>query len=351
MRNSSTNIKKKTDKQWAFLALFIFSLIIFGGNDYNPDYREYEYRYVMLLNDSHIGIGYYFLEMLHKKLGCSFQLFRAMQGCIGLVLLTKTVKYYTNKPLVPFALFLFYPFLLDVVQVGNFLGYTIVLFSIRFLDEEFPKGAIKYSIGVLIASQFHILAIMYLLFLLVYIKKTKSLVLISISLTVFISASIHILPNYIPNLPIIGQHSKQINYYLTYNQSYMNGAITYAILLVSYYFIFLRKMSISRRFENSGLNETKYEILLKILALSLCFVPFIIINSEFVRLIRNIWVLFYIALYTDLNTSEKIRYKYDTVFKLFAVALSLFLFYKELSPSSYYYESVTKAIFRNNIFW
>ncbi|SCW77214.1 EpsG family protein [Lachnospiraceae bacterium C10] len=333
------------------IGLFLFAFVIGGGNTNNPDYFEYEYRYTNLVNASHTSSLLYLFQVIFHKIGVSYQLFRAIEVFIGLFLLTKTIRRYSEKWVFVFALYLVYPFLLDVVQLGNFVAYTIALFSLKYLEEEWPKGGIKYAIAILIASQFHILAIIYMIFLLVYVKNTKHLMLIAIGITAFLTATISLLPQFINHIPFISSHAAQIQYYITFNESYRGGAFVYGILIIVCFFVCYYKESLTKRYYQPGEDLVISGTMIRILALVLCFVPFIIINSEFVRIIRNTWVLYYISLTYDIKKVNRKMYTLDKLFKLTAILLAVFLFYKELSPSAFYYESVTQAIFDNNLFW
>ena len=175
--------------------------------------------------------------------------------------------------------------------------------------------------------------------------------MISIGTTSFFTLMINVLPRYIYRLPIVGSHYGQIRYYLTYNESYKNGAVTYALLLfVCFLMYYIKVIQINKSgfAYSSGILSEKF---VGIFSLMLCFVPFILINAEFVRLVRNMWILYYIAFWVDSKDYNGIPLKMDNYFKIFAVLLAVFLFYKELSPTAYYYDSVTCVIFQNNDFF
>lgn len=334
-----------------FSCLILIALILAGGNTANPDYNEYKYRYENLINDVHTGTLRYAFQFIFNKIGFSYQLFRFTEFIFCYSLLSRIITRYTERRILVISLYFAYPFLLDAVQIGNCIAYSIILYSIRFLDEEWPKGGIKYAIAVFIASQFHISAIAYILFLLVYVKKTKYLITYSILITLFFLNAINILPRYINKIPIIRSHAIQIGYYLSYNQSYKNGAVTYAFLISVCFILYYWKLSVVKKTNSELKGKIMSDTVTKILALELCFVPFILINSEFVRLVRNMWILYYMAFVTDIKDNSGGIDKRDKCFKAIGIVLALFLYYKELSPSSYYYEIVTKAIINNNIFW
>lgn len=340
----TNSLRYVTYAQIIFFFLFIVLLVLFAGNTSNPDYFEYSTRYEAAMKSSNTGYLLYLVGLIFKKIGFSFQMFRFFEALAGLLLLSKTIKRYSDKPGFTLICYFIYPFLLDVVQVGNFLAYTIALYCFRYLEEKSLKNGIKYTVGIVIASQFHILSIIYLIFLLSYIKKTKMLVWISAFITVVLTVGIRFLPNLIPYIPLINSRSSQIKYYLTYQDSYRNGAISYLIILLAIFIVFLVKTYLLKQRGEELFNETHLSFV-RIFSLVFCFVPFVIINAEFVRLIRNIWIL-YFCIFT-----KKYWVKNQKIFLYAALLIACFLFYKELAPGSYYFESVTKAIFGNNIFW
>lgn len=183
-----------------------------------------------------------------------------------------------------------------------------------------------------------------MIFLLSYINKTKLLVGISAIITAVLTVGIRFLPNLIPYIPLINSRSSQIRYYLTYQDSYKNGAISYLFILFAIYIVFMFKMYLLKKQREESLDKTQLSFV-RIFSLVFCFVPFIIINVEFVRLIRNIWILYYCVF------TKKYWMKNQKLFLVITLIIACFLFYKELAPGSYYYDTVTKAIFENNLFW
>lgn len=338
------SLRHVTYAQLIYFFLFIVLLVLFAGNTSNPDYFEYSARYEAAIKSSNTGYLLYLVGFVFKKIGFSFQMFRFFEAFVGLLLLTKTIKRYSDKPAFTLVCYFIYPFLLDVVQVGNFLAYTIVLYCLRYLEEKSLKNGVKYTVGIIIASQFHILSFIYLIFLLSYISKAKKLVWISIIITSVLTLGINFLPKLIPYIPLINSRSSQINYYLTYQESYKHGAITYLIILFVIYFAFLLKSHWLKQRGELIFDDLQLSFV-KIFSLAFCFVPFVIINAEFVRLIRNIWIL-YFCIFT-----KKYWLKKQKLFLCAVFLIACFLFYKELAPGAYYYEVVTKAIFENNLFW
>lgn len=340
----TTSLRHVTYAQLIYFFLFIILLVLFAGNTSNPDYYEYSTRYEAAIKSSNTGYLLYLVGLIFKKMGFSFQMFRFFEAFAGLFLLTKTIKRYSDKPGFTLICYFIYPFLLDVVQVGNFLAYAIVLYCLRYLEEKNLKNGIKYTLGIIIASQFHILSILYLIFLLSYINKTKVLVWISTIITIVLTLGINFLPKLIPYIPLINARSSQIGYYLTYQDSYRSGAISYLVILFAIYIVFVLKTYWLKQRGKQILDNSQLSFI-KIFSLVFCFVPFVIINVEFVRLIRNIWIL-YFCIFT-----KKHWIKNQKLFLCAAFVIACFLFYKELAPGSYYYESVTKAIFENNLLW
>ena len=354
MKNSisiNTRLTERSLYKWLFFCLLFFlALIISGGNTYNPDYAEYERRYINLIQSSHTGLFLFVFEFVFNKLGCSYQFFRFIECFLSLLLLSKTVTRYSTNPIFVFSLYLIYPFLLDSVQLGNFISYSIVLYSLKYLEEPFTKGGIKYIFGVLIASQFHILSIVYIIFLLVYVKSIRKIYIFSFFTNILLTISINFLPRLVSYIPLLRSRSDQIKYYLSFDQSYKNGAIAYSFLLFVCLLVLLTKVYIIKC-NISFSQDNTFNKALKIAGLTFCFIPFILINSEFVRLIRNTWVIYYLALSCDMRDYSDNLYKLDKLYKAFSIFLAVFLFYKELSPYAYYFDTVTKPVLLNNILW
>lgn len=328
--------------KFLFLCVCILVIfVLFAGNTYNPDYFANSTIYSSR-DFSFDGFLNSFIAHIFSSLGLSYQFFVMGKALLSCYLLHNIVKKYCGSNPMVLVLYIIYPFFLDIVQIDNFIAYLIVINSLHFLKKFSKQNLINYIISLALASGFHIASVAYLLFILVYLKKKRNLLIFVGMIIVFVTINIASIPLYFNKIPYLNKYSDQLSYYLTYTSSVQGGAIRYAILSSTFFLLCLLKKSLSLR---QGIDISHSDYLLKILFVSLSFIPLIIINSEFVRLIRNLWIVYYCYL---LDTR---KIKGRMLFYISVIMLSLFLFYKELSPNAYYFNTVTQNILKKNLFF
>lgn len=324
------------------IVLTILAFLLFAGNTNNPDYMNYSRNYYSGEISVQNGLLKSLLTWCFSKIGIPYQCFLGFVAIFVFILIWKVIIYYSDNKWLPFALYIIYPFLLDIVQIDNYMSYVIVLYGLRYLDDaDYKIGNIKYLIIVMIATLIHPLSFIYLLFLLVRIKNEKKLTILVCVLAILLLLNVSVLPKLITYIPFMNQFSIQLGYYLRYTDGFKLGMILYAAMLIVCYIICRMKY---RKFIYLKQNETKQDSLIKIMLVTLCFVPLIMISSEFVRVVRNLWILYYCFLASK-NSGNKCFYY------IASILISCFLSFKELGPSSYYFNSVTRMIFENNLFF
>jgi hypothetical protein len=163
--------------------------VLYWANQTSADYLNYSnlFDLVSITNEgystSQVGLVLLFRFLSLFKLNYAQAL--AILSFLGLSLIWSTIRLYSPKPQFVLILYYIYPFLLDVVQVKHFLAMSIILFSLRYLDME--KGFWKYLVGIVVASFFHIISLVYLPFVFFRRIKYKSLfyfILIYIIITI-----------------------------------------------------------------------------------------------------------------------------------------------------------------------
>src|SRR5699024_6560718 len=88
-------------------------------------------------------------------------------------LVFSTINRYSPNIQFVYFFYMLYPLFMDAVQMRNYLAFSLVAFSIRYLIEDFKYKRTKYIIFVLLASTIHITSLMYLLLLLTTLKNRK----------------------------------------------------------------------------------------------------------------------------------------------------------------------------------
>lgn len=159
--------------------LFIFDWIIFSFNRGNADYIPY----MQIFNQAQISMGFDFISESGWQLLCVFSRdflhigyegFRILVSTIALILLYRGAIHYTRNIALFLALFNVFPVFLCVVQLENFLAFSVVFYGLRFLEKKKVSNLLVYVLFVLLATTIHLSSLFYILFLLaVYIDNSK----------------------------------------------------------------------------------------------------------------------------------------------------------------------------------
>lgn len=329
-----------------FPFLFIIMWILFGGNTWNADYASYQYIY-SLIGHSHAYVstepGFELLSLLAAKIGLNYNGFLIVYSLLGLILITTTLKKYTNKINLVLILYILYPFLLDIVQIRNFMAMCIILYSTKFLITNNKIDFYKYVIGVILATLFHNSAIFYLIFLLVKIKSKKKIMITTISVVLIGIIFQTIVPNIIYNFFPENRYDS----YFSFNIGIMQKVLLLIYLLINLLITYYSYKRVNKL--NSGNEELIdfSELVMKINILIMIVFVFLSININFIRLFRNILPLNYI-LYSNVFKKNTLSLKLSN----FIHSLSLFIFIivsNIIFIILIAYESVVIPIFTNNL--
>lgn len=299
----------------ALAFLFFLAFLCISDND-NPDYYNYKRTYVLGIEDSP-DMGFILVKNIAKALGFAFEMFQTiMYVCVFSILWMALCKLNVNKNLV-LCLYAFFPFVYDAIQIRLFCTTSIMLYSLHFLMERKKSGVIKYVIGILIASSFHALGIVYLLFLMVMLddtKKSKQTFLrivfaasFLLMLTSFFSDSFKNLLTYLFSLSTT---EKKFNYY---NRG-TNWRNIFILILQEAFFYFSSKINKDIMEKSKSSTCQKYHLMSELiygcnLAIC-CTLPLLMISQNFHRLYRNISIINYgiLGFYCGNKMSDNRKY-------------------------------------------
>jgi hypothetical protein len=324
-------------------------ILLFGGIYNCADDEMYltMYNYIKLHGLTAYAtteVGFTFFVFLCTKIGLSYKIFRTIIAVIGLLLIQKTVLEYSKKYSFVFILYFIYPFLLDVVQIRNFLAASIVIFSMPYLAQNSRKGDIKYLIGILIAVSIHYMAIFFLPFLWVNRYSVNNLAKIAIHIVpvLCILTSTQVIPNFVrsivgdtlgDNISVYFQRANWGFILLWFRQL--------AFTVLTYYcYLLIKESDIDETWKMLNTVIIKLNIYLIIV----CF-PLIMFNGNFFRLLRPMLLLNYIIVSQILYLNPK----KGIYFAAGAIFLSLMFIGMDVLNSANI-ESVVIPFFQNNFY-
>ena len=175
--------KRKSNALYAgaFIVMFILMAFNFDG----PDIGNYLETYASIGDapNLHVALGYTYMESGYillmfgaNKLGLDFYAFRIVVTVICFALVSSAIRYFKVNPNMIVGLYMVYMFFMDAIQFRNFAAMCIVLFSARYLFRRTKLSYLQYVIGIICASFFHIIALVYLVLLIVkFIHSEKAM--------------------------------------------------------------------------------------------------------------------------------------------------------------------------------
>jgi len=340
-------IKKKS--RLIFYLLLAWIWILFAFNTMNGDYDAYSYNYNYLLQDygfNSFGLGYTLFQKLATYFNLDYQGFLLLFSFVGLVLIAVSINNYTEKGAIVLSLYIIYPFFWDVTQIRNFFSMAIIIYFSKYILSQ-NKNYMKYIIGVIIAAQFHISALFYLLFILIKFFNLKRITMISTFITILLLAFSNASIGRII-LKLLSSEGK-MKYFLSSTTILTKVAIIVLFslnILVSY--IIYKKMN-SAICEERNVIRIDYSALLKINIILIIMLPFVLLNLDFIRLFRNISILNYIAFVNCISIKKLERIKFDNFILINLELLILLLCFLWLTIYVTNGGSVINSVFNNNL--
>jgi hypothetical protein len=339
-------LKKNKNSIFLFL-LIIFLVTIMGGNSNNPDYDNYEIYYYNYGNVFAPDIGFRFVNIFFRTLGFSYNLYRLMVSILGFYFIYLAARKYAYNSFLVFILFAIYPFLLDVVQIRNFLMYSIVAYAIIFLEE---KKYLKYFFWIVIASSIHVSAIIYLpIVIFSNLKKNiflKAYLLFFIIIGIFIGLNRDLLESITTTIfNFLLQFGNRFESYSSIKTRF--GYLLYWLIHLSIFLVlrWSKKIVFSDTFLISKKNKNYVQLVYNLNLYVMLFLPLYVLEITYFRFTRNILFLNYIV-FSLAFSSIKNNLSKKILFITIVFVLSFVYFY--VSIYGPHLEDIIKLVFEYN---
>lgn len=366
--NLINSLFKKHSK--IIVMLFIILLwILMGANTQNPDINVYKMGYENISYGS-FEPGYILLERIFIFLNFEYEAFRMFLSLVGILLIHNTVKSLIKNQSAFYLLYAVYPFMLDVVQMRNFISMAILIYAIPYLLSENQIGPLKYVVLVLIAGSIQIIAIVYLP-LVVFVRMRKTglkKIVYGVCILFLLAISLNENGrNMISQLLIITMGSYNEKVKLVVNKQTQYGYLLFWLIqCINFMLIYWTNKNYNtnenskflcrkkRLYINIDLREKrciehKYIVLMfwvNVYAFS--FMPLYVFWSTFSRCMRNIVPLNILAYIIAGNSLPSKSFR-KTIFTATYILYIFILFFIEIYIL--YGESIMKAIFKYNSFF
>lgn len=305
------------------LVMFLLMWLLWGWNTNNGDYANYRDAFESIQNVSLYETGYEFgysvINYLFSSLGFSFQGFLIVYSFIILSLI---YTYFINNPYpaIMSAVYLVI-FVMEYVFVRNYMTDALffMLLLVSFSDTEFK---FLKSLGLIIlAASFHTTAVVYLLFLLIYVKQldTKKIFFAIIGGIVFLVSTYTILLSFIDNELILGK----IEYYYSEDKPIGPAIAHISIIAIISLFLYYRKDMLD---EFSNVVKRNIHIMQKVNVITLIYIPLYFFIPDFSRFFKVLFTinLFYVSYLFFYFRTLNSRIALITIFLL----INLFVLYQ-----------------------
>lgn len=345
------SVKFHYDKRVTYIAL-TFLAIIFVAVYGNADTEAYYYEYTNMLkpNWNDTEPLWMFIQYVFRTLKIPFWGFRLFIFFSGILLIFKTLSIVTKDKNIILLFYMIYPFMLDMVQIRNFLAMSILIYAIKYLIEERTHNLIKYIFLILAASLIHNVFIIYLVLIFIRIvKKIDYRFWIVVILLMFVgimmifdnisSIVLFLFGNYHGG----GFARKYVMYGLVSNEMMLG--------LFGFYLLgFLGSMISHRIFvlaERTGkYDSTRYrqnDLLIKCFVMLSLFYMLNLFSMDFARIYRNVLILVYGVMW---EASKYTKNKFIMRVMLFIMALyGCWLFTYYAYPDSVFWPAIQNNYF------
>lgn len=353
---------KKHDKTIAMFILLLMWLF-FWGNTMNPDYEGYSNLYskiqngVPMLGKTSMEPGFILMMKLSSLFGLNYRGFLILTTLCCYLLIHSIVRLYGKNYSYVYLLYLIYPYLIDVIQIRNFIAMSILIYSVRYLINDELYSKIKYIVLLLIAASIHRMFIIYLPMMLIRSEKQNTFIYYLAICSILFSI-IFLLND--KNIPILGPHVEEFigrignGRYLVYLKNKTNwGWILFCYLQISSFVMILFSKILYQRYIITSFDSKYNDITNKFINLMyyanlslFIYMPLLILNVNCTRIIRNILILNYIvfSIVSSIIRDSDIKMLYN----IFTIIYALPFFVILVIPQT---EDIILSVICNNIIY
>jgi hypothetical protein len=152
-------------KNNGFFYLITFTLFVLISFNYdNADYLSYQilFENANFFNISNYDLGFFYLIQFFKMFGFSYSQFFFIISSTLIILLARRIYVYSKNPSLVLLLYGIFPFFYDIVQIRNLIVLVFLVYSIKYLMVLNFKNFFVFVSIIILASLFHIIALIYL---------------------------------------------------------------------------------------------------------------------------------------------------------------------------------------------
>jgi len=341
----------KKDSKMTFWLLLIWMFILFAFNYVNADYAMYQRQYFKYGTSEEFYTSEILWQLLCKffySLKVPYSLFICLYSIIPVTIVGIIVNSLAKHKALALSCFFIFPFLLEVVQIRDFMAISIIMLGLKNLYSNNKYATLKYILCCLLAGGFHYISLFYLLF--IFVKRINlsklALFIIPTSMFLIILSEIGVVTKIIEFvIP-----AEKFNAYFVSGEWQVSHAIAFLSIALQFVIIialFLTYRRHKKRTDEEAKKNIKLlEFMLKCNLLLLFATPLYFYTFEFTRIFRGLLLLDYIAI---TNTLDK-KLTYDNIStRLLLVAFIAILFFVLVIYVNVYHKTVVSIFTYNHL--
>jgi len=348
MSNLLSVLAKRHCRLFSVLLIALLWLLVWGATD-NADYRNYKMKYEMIsesgyVNEFHVfsEFGFAFLMKIASLMSLNYSGFLFVVSFVALLLIDSTVVRYCKNTNYVYLLYFVFPFFLNAVQIRNFLAMSLLVFSIRYIVDDYKLKKIRFLVLILFASLIHVSFVVYAPLVFITMKKRKTLIGLLVVISISLSAVLVVSGNSLTQLGLFlsdATGQEKVALWLStrtrfgFVVSWLTQITIFALAVFSRN-VWLQSDLGTGKHEFSGKTifgkEKRFiEVVFWIDLYAFSFFPLYVSASTFDRLLQNLLVLNYVAF---ASTSLLLREnpKKQALFNVFVFGFVFVLFYFRL---------------------
>lgn len=289
----------RKEQKRVYILIVIMYILLFGGSNGSPDYYNYSTMfYGRESSYKSIEYIYYFILHLFRTMGFSYDVFNLLFYAISIVVLCYAAYLCVGSSTGFLFLYLFWPAFIDWVQIRNFFAMSLLTLGVVVLTKKNKHAKLYFCILILFATGFQVLSIAYLPIVFLDHLNEKSIKKYAVGV-VAITAIIFSLPkgfisqisSILSSVNLDGRFSLYLG-----NSVRMGYYMNWGIQIGNYVLTVWGKNILKKRQLENTLMKTQKEfidLMCNIQLYMFIFFPLYRLNTNFLRLTRNIFPLMY----------------------------------------------------------
>lgn len=342
-------IKKKAIKKIILVVTIGALIVIFAGNIATVDQAAYNDIYMGMIPSGYFEKGYQMLCSISRSIGIDYKLFKLIISGMAIFLLKKAFSVDSKVWSTAISIWALTSFWHDAEQSRFTMAYIVVLYAFKYLNAADWKSQMKYCLCILLAGQLHTAAYIYFVLVLLFTRNKNGVIFFIDFLAISFSLFVAINGN---DMSFVGDVLYKITKYerirmwfnFKTNFGYL-GVLLLQILLHALLY-YAKTILGNSQAENKFYEKKIVGLAFDVNALLFVALPLYMVSTDFIRIIRGMFLFDYMALAIAYYNASKVKNKYCLAcgIAIFGITYNLYIFGSPIGAfsSDYFMSMITK---------